>query len=325
MDEQRECRLCPRDCSVNRRAGAAVSYGAGGGMGICGETDRVRLARAALHMWEEPCITGTGGSGTVFFSGCSLRCVFCQNASIARGNVGKEVSIERLAEIFLELQEKGAENINLVTGDHFVPQIIGSLKRAKDQGMHLPVVYNTSSYVKVNTLKALGGLVDIYLPDFKYYDGDRAFRYAGAKDYPSAAKEAIREMVRQQGKPEFLGRDGEIIDSEAYNSIEESEGIVMRRGTIVRHLLLPGGLEDSKQVIAYLLDTYGTKIYISIMNQYTPVKNFPDLPELNRRVTEEEYEDLLRFAMDRGIENGFLQEGDTAEESFIPSFDYEGV
>lgn len=325
MDEPRECRLCPRDCGVNRRAEAAVSYGGGGGMGVCGETDRVRLARAALHMWEEPCITGTGGSGTVFFSGCSLRCVFCQNASIARGNVGKEVSIERLAEIFLELQEKGAENVNLVTGDHFVPQIIRSLKRAKDQGMYLPVVYNTSSYVKVDTLKALEGLVDIYLPDFKYYDGDRAFRYAGAKDYPGAAKEAIREMARQQGKPEFFGRDGEIMDSEAYNAIEEPEGIVMRRGTIVRHLLLPGGLEDSKQVIAYLLDTYGTKIYISIMNQYTPVKNFPNLQELNRRVTEEEYESLLQFAMDRGIENGFLQEGDTAGESFIPSFDYEGV
>lgn len=317
----KECRLCPRDCGVNRSAGAQVDRGTG----VCGEIDRVRLARAALHMWEEPCIIGIGGSGTVFFSGCSLHCVFCQNASIAKGSVGKEVSMERLAEIFLELQEKGAENINLVTGDHFVPQIIQSLKRAKDQGMHLPVVYNTSSYVKVDTLKSLEGLVDIYLPDFKYYDEDRAYRYARAKDYPSAAKEAIREMVRQQGKPEFLGRDGKIIGSEDYNAIEEPAGIVMRRGTIVRHLLLPEGLEDSKQIIVYLLDTYGTKIYISIMNQYTPVKDFSDLPELNRRVTEEEYEKLLQFAIDRGIENGFLQEGGTAEESFIPAFDYEGV
>lgn len=321
MKEWKECRLCPRDCGKDRRAEADSVLP----RGICGETDRLRLARAALHMWEEPCITGTGGSGTVFFSGCSLRCVFCQNASIARGNVGKEVSMERLAEIFLELQEKGAENINLVTGDHFVPGIIRSLKRAKDQGMRLPVVYNTSSYVKVDTLKSLEGLVDIYLPDFKYYDGDRAYRYAGAKDYPGAAKEAIREMVRQQGKPEFLRKDGEIIDSETYNSIEEPEGIVMRRGTIVRHLLLPEGLEDSKQIIAYLLDAYGTKIYISIMNQYTPVGEFSDLPELNRTVTEEEYEALLQFAIDRGIENGFLQEGDTAKESFIPAFECEGV
>ncbi|MCM1258470.1 MAG: radical SAM protein [Roseburia sp.] len=323
----KECRLCPRDCGVNRSAGAqsVLREENGRGTSVCGETDRVRLARAALHMWEEPCITGLGGSGTVFFSGCSLHCVFCQNASIANGNVGKEVSMERLAEIFLELQERGAENINLVTGDHFVPMIIRSLKRAKDQGIYLPVVYNTSSYVKVDTLKSLEGLVDIYLPDFKYYDGELAYRYARARDYPSTAKEAIREMVRQQGKPEFLGRDGKILGSEDYNAIEEPEGIVMRRGTIVRHLILPGGLEDSKKILSYLLDSYGTKIYISIMNQYTPVKNFSDLPELNRRVTEEEYETLLQFAIDRGIENGFLQEGDTAEKSFIPSFNYEGV
>lgn len=316
MEELIHCSLCPRDCRAER---------AGGKRGFCKETDKVRLARAALHMWEEPCITGRGGSGTLFFSGCTLGCVFCQNASIARGGAGKEVSVDYLAEIFLRLQEKGAENINLVTGDHFVPQIVKGLQRGRDMGLYIPVVYNTSSYVKADTLRRLEGLVDIYLPDFKYFDSERAYRYAKAKDYPACAKAAIKEMVRQQGKPEFVGKNGESLDSRAYNALDDPEGSVMRRGTVVRHLLLPGGLKDSKKILSYLLETYGETIYISIMNQYTPMGIFREMPELNSRVTDEEYEALLEFAIDRGIENGFFQEGDTAEESFIPSFDGEGV
>lgn len=316
MEEFTHCSLCPRDCRADR---------AGGKRGACRERDKVRIARAALHMWEEPCITGRGGSGTVFFSGCTLGCVFCQNASIARGGAGKEVSVDYLAEIFLRLQEEGAENINLVTGDHFVPQIVKGLQRGRDGGLCIPVVYNTSSYVKADTLRCLEGLVDIYLPDFKYYDSGRAYRYAKAKDYPLTAKEAIKEMVRQQGKPEFIGKNGESLDSRAYNALDDPEGKTMSRGTIVRHLLLPGGLEDGKRILSYLLDTYGETIYISIMNQYTPMGVFPEMPELNSRVTEEEYEALLEFAIDRGIENGFFQEGNTAEESFIPSFHGEGV
>ncbi len=316
MEEFTHCSLCPRDCRADR---------AGGKRGACRERDKVRIARAALHMWEEPCITGRGGSGTVFFSGCTLGCVFCQNASIARGGAGKEVSVDYLAEIFLRLQEEGAENINLVTGDHFVPQIVKGLQRGRDMGLHIPVVYNTSSYVKADTLRRLEGLVDIYLPDFKYYDSGRAYRYAKAGDYPFAAKEAIKEMVCQQGKPEFVGKNGEGLDSRKYNALEDGEGILMRRGTIVRHLLLPGGLEDSKKIISYLLETYGETIYISIMNQYTPMGVFPEMPELNSRVAEEEYEALLDFAIEKGLENGFFQEGDTARESFIPSFDGEGV
>ncbi len=233
--------------------------------------------------------------------------------------------MDYLAEIFLRLQEEGAENINLVTGDHFVPQIVKGLQRGRDMGLHIPVVYNTSSYVKADTLRRLEGLVDIYLPDFKYYDSGRAYRYAKAGDYPFAAKEAIKEMVCQQGKPEFVGKNGEGLDSRKYNALEDGEGILMRRGTIVRHLLLPGGLEDSKKIISYLLETYGETIYISIMNQYTPMGVFPEMPELNSRVTEEEYESLLDFAIEKGLENGFFQEGDTARESFIPSFDGEGV
>lgn len=313
----KNCKLCPGNCGVNRIMGQE---------GLCGETAQVRLARAALHMWEEPCITGSGGSGTVFFSGCTLHCVFCQNAPIAGSSVGKEVSMERLAEIFLELQEKGAENINLVTADHYVPQVVLSLKRAKNQGLTLPVVYNTSSYVKVETLKMLEGLADVYLPDFKFYEASSAYRYTKRKNYPDVAKAAIKEMVRQTGKPEFTHKIRNVtIDAGAYNEIEEPKDILMTKGTIVRHLLLPEGVEEGKKVVRYLLDTYGTEIYISIMNQYTPMGIFADMPELNRQVTEREYQALLDFALDCGIENGFVQETGTARESFIPAFDCEGV
>ena len=267
----------------------------------------IYLASAALHMWEEPCISGTKGSGAVFFSGCGLRCCFCQNHDIAIGSRGLAVSVERLGEIFLELKEKGAANINLVTGAHYVPQIIEALKLARMQGMDLPVVYNSSGYEKLETLKLLEGYVDIYLPDLKYMEPDLAQKFSHAPDYVERAKAAIKEMVRQSGSCQF-GEDGYI-----------------RRGTIVRHLILPGHTKNSRKVLRYLHETYGEEIYISIMNQYTPVREFGEFKELNRKVTKREYEKVLDTAVEMGIQNGFIQEGETASESFIPEFDYEGV
>lgn len=292
------CTLCPRECHVDRSSGKK---------GFCGMDGTIYLARAALHMWEEPCISGTKGSGAVFFSGCGLRCCFCQNHDIAIGSRGLEVSVERLGEIFLELKEKGAANINLVTGAHYVPQIIEALKLARMQGMDLPVVYNSSGYEKLETLKLLEGYVDIYLPDLKYMEPDLAQKFSHAPDYVERAKAAIKEMVRQSGSCQF-GEDGYI-----------------RRGTIVRHLILPGHTKNSRKVLRYLHETYGEEIYISIMNQYTPVREFGEFKELNRKVTKREYEKVLDTAVEMGIQNGFIQEGETASESFIPEFDYEGV
>lgn len=312
-----KCSLCPRNCRAERSAG---------GRGVCGETSTLRLARAALHMWEEPCISGKSGSGAVFFSGCPMHCVFCQNARIANGNAGKEVTGEHLAEIFLQLQEQGANNINLVTPDHYVPALIPALERAKNSGLFIPVVYNTSSYVYTDTLRRLDGLVDIYLPDFKYSRRETAERYAKAPDYPKAAKAAIAEMVRQTGKPEFYEKGtGRAAFAEQFNDWDGAGEILMKKGTIVRHLLLPGHLQESREILKYLIDTYGTDIYISILNQYTPVCKFPDYPELNRKITAREYEKIIAFAIAEGIENGFVQEGDTAKESFIPEFDGRGI
>ena len=296
-----KCDLCPRKCLVDRKKGEK---------GICGQTENLKVARAALHFWEEPCISGDAGSGAVFFSGCPLHCVFCQNENIANGTVGKEISLERLVDIFLELQEKEANNINLVTPGHFVPQIVKALDQAKKEGLTLPVVYNTSSYETVDTIKMLEGYVDIYLPDFKYMSPVLSKKYSHAPDYAQVAKAAIAEMVRQTGKAVFVNGD---------------EDNLILRGTIVRHLTLPGCMEDSMQILKYLHETYGDTIYISIMNQFTPLSNLEKYPELNRKITDEEYEALVDYAIEIGIENGFIQEGDTAEESFIPAFDCEGV
>ena len=297
-DRMSGCTLCPRMCGADRENGKT---------GFCGETGEIRAARAALHMWEEPCISGTKGSGAVFFSGCGLRCCFCQNHDIAIGSRGRAVSVERLGEIFLELKEKGAANINLVTGAHYVPQIIEALDMARRNGLDIPVVYNSSGYEKTETLKLLEGYVDIYLPDLKYLDPELAQKFSYAPDYVQAAKAAIGEMVRQTGKCEF-GEDGYI-----------------RKGTIVRHLILPGHTGNSIKALRYLHETYGEDIYISIMNQYTPLPQCREYPELSRRVTEAEYDAVVDYAIELGIENGFIQEGDVAEESFIPEFDGEGI
>lgn len=293
-----DCSLCPRQCHVNRISGKK---------GYCGMGSSIRAARAALHMWEEPCISGEKGSGAVFFSGCGLRCCFCQNRDIAIGNRGKAVSVERLADIFLELEQKGAANLNLVTGAHYVPQIIHALELARKKGCKLPVVYNSSGYEKVETLKLLEGYVDVYLPDMKYMDAKLAADFSHAPDYPEVAENAIREMVRQTGACVF-GEEGYI-----------------RKGTIVRHLILPGHTKNSIAVLQYLHETYGDNIMISMMNQFTPVWKQEKFPELNRKVTKREYEKVLNIALELGIENGYFQEGETAKESFIPAFDEEGI
>lgn len=324
----RDCTLCPRNCHVDRTAGKT---------GYCGQTDQIKAARAALHMWEEPCISGQTGSGTVFFSGCNLGCVFCQNHGIASGSAGKIISGERLAQIFLELQEKQACNINLVTPSHFVPQIAEALEKAKENGLRIPVVYNTSSYEKAETLRRLEGLVDIYLPDFKYYSPVLAGRYSFAEDYFSYACKAVGEMARQAGKAEFkpqkkreAGKPALALPAAAGPKGQEDDysGPLMTRGIIVRHLVLPGCAEDSKAVLRYLYDTYGNDIYVSIMNQYTPMPHSlktDRYPELNRTVTEAEYDEVVDYAISLGIENGFIQEGETCSESFIPEFDGTGV
>lgn len=297
----KRCTLCPRKCQADRDRGER---------GFCGQSSELKVARAALHFWEEPCISGEKGSGAVFFSGCPLHCVFCQNRKIADGTVGKTISVERLAEIFLELADQGAGNINLVTPGHFVPRIIKAVERARNQGLTLPVVYNTGSYESLETIKSLEGIVDIYLPDFKYMDPALSRKYSHAADYGEVAKAAIREMVRQTGEAVFEG-GGE-------------EGL-MKRGTIVRHLVLPGCIRDSREVIRYLYETYGDTIYISIMNQFTPLCQGNDYPELNRRITPKEYDAVVDYAINLGVEHGFIQEGDTADESFIPGFDCTGV
>lgn len=324
-----DCTLCPRECHVNRNAGQT---------GYCEQTDNISAARAALHKWEEPCISGTNGSGAVFFGGCNLRCVFCQNYAIAHsrnadGNagktgVGKTISVPRLAEIYLELQEKGAHNINLVTPTHYIPQIIKSLEIAKRHGLRLPIVYNTGCYEKVEIIKELDGYIDIYLPDLKYYSPDISRYYSNAPDYFMYASAAIAEMFRQVGSSVF--ETPVIFNEEVPNAIKDStqdisEKALMKKGVIVRHLLLPDCAEDSRHILQYLHQTYGNKIYMSIMNQYTPMPKTSAISSLNRRVTEDEYDALIDYAISLGIENAFIQEGATASESFIPAFDGEGI
>lgn len=298
MDTNFLCNLCPRECNVDRGLSK---------MGFCKVPNHIKVARAELHFWEEPCISGDEGSGTVFFSGCNLRCVYCQNRKIAEGVYGKEITVDRLAAIFLELQEKGANNINLVTPSHYVLQIVKALKQAKEKGLKVPVVYNSSAYEKVEALKLLEGYVDVYLPDFKYMDSHLSGKYSKAEDYSYVAKQAIREMVRQVGLPKFDDRD------------------MLKKGVVVRHLILPGYVEDSKEIIKYLYDTYGNDIFISILSQFTPLEGLEKYPEINRKLTEEEYEEVVNYAIEIGVENGFIQEGDVAEESFIPNFDGQGV
>lgn len=286
MNKYENCLLCPRKCGINRSTGQT---------GVCGVSSEIKVARAALHYWEEPCISGKRGSGAVFFSGCSLHCVFCQNREISDGKAGKLISKERLSDIFMELADKGANNINLVTPGQYIPDIVWAVNDAKSRGMKLPIIYNTSGYENVTELKLLEGIVDVYLPDFKYMDSTLSARYSRAKDYPSVAKQALSEMVRQQ--PDVV--------------IDDSTGLI-QKGVIVRQLLLPGHVNDAKAVLKYLYDTYHDHVYISMMSQFTPIA-LKDYPEINRTVTRREYERLVDYALEIGITNAFIQEGDVAK------------
>ena len=294
-EEYVKCNLCHRECGVNRYEKS----------GFCNTGAKMLIARAAPHMWEEPCISGTRGSGTIFFSGCSLSCVFCQNREISRGKVGKTVSSAELSEIMLRLQSEGVHNINLVTPTHFVPEIKDAVAISRGEGLKIPIVYNTGNYEKEETLKSLSGTVDIYLPDAKYYLKKSAEKYSKAPEYPRFLIENITEMLRQVGSPGFNG-----------------EG-VMTRGVIVRILLLPSHTAEAKLVLSSLYKSFGDEIYISLMNQYTPMPGMEK--PLDRRVSRAEYDELLEYALKLGVKNAYFQSEGTADESFIPPFNLDGV
>ena len=294
MLDYRHCTLCPRRCGVNRTAGQ---------LGFCRMPDRIRAARAALHYWEEPVISGSFGSGAVFFSGCTLQCAFCQNGVISQENFGKELSSAQLREAFERLIDEGCQNINLVTPTHFLPSILPALTPK----LPVPVVYNCGGYESVEALQALDGLIDIYLTDFKYMDSSLAKVYSRAEDYPETAKRALAEMVRQTGEAVF------------------DENGLMKKGVIVRHLLLPGAVKNAKAVVKYVYETYGDTVWLSLMSQYTPLPQVENISPLNRKTTKREYERLLDYTFSLGVTNAFLQEGPVAEESFIPEFDERGI
>lgn len=291
------CSICPRKCGVDREFE----------LGYCCSGERIKIARAALHYWEEPCISGVNGSGTIFFCGCSLGCIFCQNKAISRGEGGLEVTEDRLIDIMFELKEKGANNINLVTPDHYAPVIRKCLISAKKRGLDLPIVMNTGGYMSYATYSLLKDVTDIWLTDYKFYSSSVAMKYANAADYPDIAYETLCKMVEDTGEPSL-------------------DGDLMKKGVIVRVLLLPGNLKDAKNIVKLLYNSFGDKIVLSLMNQYTPPSiPIEEYPELNRKVSKKDYERLLDYAIKLGIDNAFIQEGDTAKESFIPLFDNTGV
>ena len=292
------CSLCPRRCHVDRLQGQK---------GFCGAGDQVRIALVSLHLWEEPCLVGEKGAGTVFFSYCNLQCCFCQNHAISHAGQGTEVTVGRLAEIFLEQQQRGAATLDLVTPTHYVPQILQALQLAKARGFALPVVYNSNAYETVETIEALRGQVDIFLPDLKYMEEDGARAYSNAPDYFAAASAAIRKMVEIAGAPVFAA-DGRL-----------------QRGVLVRHLVLPGHRKESMRILDWLWETFGSRIYLSLMNQYTPMYKAAEHKEINRRLTTFEYESVVEHALALGIEQCYIQEGKTASEKFVPHFDGSGV
>jgi putative pyruvate formate lyase activating enzyme len=292
------CTLCPRNCGVNRLNGF---------LGFCNAGKNTKIARASLHHWEEPCVSGTQGSGTIFFSNCNLKCVYCQNHSISQDNIGKEVSIERLSDIFLELQGLGAHNINLVTPTHYSYQIIEAIKLAKQRGLTLPILYNTSGYENIDTVKLLRGFIDVYLPDIKYHNDKYSVRYSNAPGYFEYASNAIKEMVEQVGPVEF-----------------DEKGII-KKGVIIRHLMLPGLLFDSKKIIDFIYSTFKDDVYISLMNQYTPMHKSSSFFELSKPLNPKHYDSLIDYALAIGVKNGFIQDTGTSSTAYIPDFDMSGV
>ena len=297
QDLLKNCKLCPRNCGINRTEK----------IGFCGAGEKIRVALVSLHKWEEPCISGENGAGTIFFSHCNLKCVYCQNFKISSEGYGKKISVERLAEIFLEQQQRGATNIELVTPTHYTPQICAALDTAKTRGLNIPIVYNTNAYENLSTLDLLKNRVDIFLPDLKYFDDGAAKIFSNAPNYFSVATAAIQKMFELVGECKF--------DS-AQN---------LTRGVIVRHLILPNFRRDSFKILDWLQKTFGDKIFISLMNQYTPLFRAGEFKKINRRLTTFEYNSVVNYAVDIGIKNCYIQIGKTADEKFVPNFDGRGV
>lgn len=304
LSDYSSCHLCPRSCGIDRQVSS----------GFCGCGDTIKAARAALHYWEEPCISGTRGSGTIFFSGCTLKCCFCQNYPISQQGFGKELTIPQLGDVFLSLQDQGAHNINLVTATQYLPSVITALDLVKHK-LVIPVVYNCGGYERVEIVRELADYVDIWLPDLKYYDTALSSRYSQAKNYFDHASEAISQMVRQTGAP--------VLDSDG----------IMQSGVIIRHMVLPGAREDSIRLLHWIHDKLPKgQYYISLLSQYTPffraAKATPggsEFPEISRRITTFEYEKVLNEAIALGLEQGFMQEKSSAKEEYTPPFDLEGL
>ena len=293
LEKLKKCELCPFKCKVNRLEGK---------IGRCRSTDKLKIALYSLHYYEEPCISGTEGSGTVFFSNCNLRCIYCQNYKISQEGKGYEISIDELANIFLKQQDAGANNINLVTPTMYVYHIIEAIKIAKNKGLKLPIVYNTNGYENVETIQELKGYVDIYLPDLKYFYDDLAIKYSGVKDYFKTATTAILEMIKQVGKPEF-----------------DEKGLI-KKGTIIRHLVLPGHIQNSKHILKWLKDNVDKKAYISVMAQYFPTYKAKEDKYLNRKLTNKEYNEIENYLYTLNLQNGYVQDLGKHEEEYVPDF-----
>ena len=292
------CNLCPRECGVNRITGEK---------GFCMSGYLPKAALASVHQWEEPPISGTKGSGTVFFSGCSLKCVFCQNYTISAENTGKEITAQRLAEIFIEQQNRDVHNINLVSAGHFLPAVKKALILAKENGLTIPVVYNSSGYEKAEALKELDGLIDVYLPDIKYFSSELSKKYSQAENYFEVASKAVEEMYRQVGKYEF------------------DENGIMTKGVIIRHLVLPSCRKDSKEILKFIKEKFGDNVYISLLSQYTPMYKAKEFKEINRRITTFEYEDVIDYFFEIGLKNGYMQKRTSATSAYTPIFDLKGI
>lgn len=288
-----KCDICPHDCKINRLEGK---------MGRCKCNDKIKIALASVHHFEEPCISGKKGSGTVFFSNCNLNCKFCQNYKISQQGKGKEITINELSDIFIKQQEKGVHNINLVTPTMYAYQIVEAIKIAKDKGLNIPVIYNSNGYENVETIKALNGFIDVYLPDLKYYNNDLGVKYSGINNYFEYASKAILEMYKQVGSPEF-DQNGNII-----------------KGLMIRHLVLPNNIENSKRALKWIKENIDENVYINIMAQYFPTYKAKEIAELNRKLSMEEYEEIENFVYELDIKNGYMQELGEHEEEYVPDF-----
>ena len=292
--ELEKCSICPHMCGINRNNGQ---------VGRCKSSNKVKIALYSVHDFEEPCVSGKNGSGTVFFSNCNMNCVFCQNYEISQQGKGKEITIERLAEIFLEQQNRNVNNINLVTPTSYVPQIIEAIKIARVNGLKIPIVYNTNGYENIETLKMLEGYIDIYLPDLKYAENNLGLEYSKVKNYFEIATTAIKEMYRQVGSPK-LNNDG-----------------IIEKGLIIRHLILPNNIENSKKVLKWIKENIDKDVYVSVMAQYFPTYKAKQIENINRKLTKEEYEEIENYLYDLDIENGYIQELGEHEEEYVPKWD----